>query len=74
MLDLYGDVANVSSICQFWDGAVQEISYTAIFFFFNMKSCQQIYLSGLIHPPRGNFLGGLEGYKKKMLDQQPFLC
>lgn len=36
-------------------------------FFFNMKSCQQIYFSGLIHPPRGNFLGGLKGYKKCLI-------
>lgn len=27
-------------------------------FFFNMKSCQQIYFSSLIHSPRGNVLGG----------------
>ena len=46
---------------------VQEISYTTTFFFLNMRSCQQIYFSGLIHPPRGNFLGGLGGYKRCLI-------
>ena len=36
-------------------------------FFLNMKSCQQIYFSGLIHSPRGNFLGGLGGYKRCLI-------
>lgn len=65
--DVYRDVANVSNICQVWDGAVQEISYITTFGFFNMKSCQQISFSSLIHPPKGYFLGGLEGCKKRWI-------